>query len=754
MLNASWFNQLQESQMTKLTIALAGNPNAGKSTIFNYFTGLRQHTGNWPGKTVAKRSGRKTYKGTELEFVDLPGSYSLAAFSPDEIVAREFLLSEHPDAIICVVDATNLERNLYLVVQLLELGTSVVVALNMVDQAEAMGIQINTHRLSELLGGIPVVPTTASRGIGIDRLLGVAIDYISSQGNSTEGECSCQCDKSNGFRVDYGQQIESAIMRISDNVETAPPALNGYCSRWLAIKLLENETDLVEKIKAMPEGSSVIGQAQSEIQQLETIYQDDVDIVTADLRYTTVSDINSDVTRQLHPGRRAISQKIDDILTHRLLGLPLFLLIMFLVFRLVIDVSAPFLDWVDSVISGPVTTGLTLLLTAFGAAEWLQSLIIDGIVAGVGGILTFIPGLIVLFFFLAILEDTGYMARAAFVMDRFMQYIGLHGKSVIPLMLGFGCAVPAVYATRTIANRRDRLLTALLIPFMSCSARLPVYVVFAMAFFGERASTVIWAMYVLGVIVAIGLGFLLSRTILKPDTHSAFVLELPPYRLPTFRSLSIHTWENTREFVQKAGTVILAISVILWFLLNLPWGVANQEDSYYGQLSTAVAPVLEPTGFGSYENSGALITGLIAKELVVSTLSQVYLGGEESNIDAPVELSQLGSEIKEAVIGIGQATVDAIKTLISIIPGINLMGGEAVVEDTALSRAIQNHFSPLAAVAFLIFVLLYVPCIATMGAIKQEFGGRWATSAAIYQTVIAWLAAVIIFQGGRLIGVG
>jgi ferrous iron transport protein B len=365
--------------------------------------------------------------------------------------------------------------------------------------------------------------------------------------------------------------------------------------------------------------------------------------------------------------------------------------------------------------------------------------------------MTFVPGLVALFFFLALLEDSGYMARAAFVMDRFMQFIGLHGKSVIPLMLGFGCAVPAIYATRTLSSRRDRLLTALLVPFMSCSARLPVYVVFTLAFFGNRAGTVIWMMYVLGVLVAVLLGFIFSRTVLKPDEKTAFVLELPPYRRPTLKSLSIHTWENTSEFIHKAGTVILGISMILWLLLHLPWGVATQEESYYGQASAAIAPALEPAGFGNYETSGALLTGLIAKELVVSTLSQIYT---EDNTNDDVTPATLGEEFAGAITGFGKATVDAGRSLVSILPGVNLIGDDDKIEDTSLSQALQVNFSPLSGIAFLVFVLLYIPCIATMGAIKQEFGLGWASTAAVYQTTIAWLAAVLVFQGGQMLGYG
>ena len=744
--------------MADLTIALAGNPNAGKSTIFNALTGLRQHTGNWPGKTVERKTGTCTHDGVTIEFVDLPGTYSLAAYSPDEIIARDFIVNERPDAVICVIDTTNMERNLYLAVQVLEMGVPVILALNMFDQAQSLGIEVDLEQLSQLVGGAPVIPTSANKGKGIDQLLAATVQYVGVACDGEPGQrCHCGRETPAAFQVSYGKEIEMAIRQLSESTETHRLPLNGYCSRWLALKLLEGEKDIVEYVNNLPDGSAVIEDTRSKVTHLESIFGDDVDIITADHRYGTVSGISRQVCHHSSPGRVTLTERIDRIATNRLTGLPIFLLVMYLIFRLVIDVSTPYLNWVDSVINGPVVNGLSFILIQLGAAEWLHSLVIDGIVAGVGGILTFVPGLIFLFLFLALLEDSGYMARAAFVMDRFMQHIGLNGKSVIPFMLGFGCAVPAIYATRTIANRRNRLLTALLIPFMSCAARLPIYVVFALAFFGARASTVIWLMYVLGVVVAILIGFIFSRTVLKPDERSAFLLELPPYRLPTLKVLTFHTWENTRKFIKNAGTVILAISIILWFLLHLPWGVTNQEESLYGRLSTAIVPVLEPTGFGNYETSGALITGLIAKELVVSTLSQIYTGAEveEATLSSIEEgPPSFGAEITGIVVGFVQATGDALRSLLSIVPGVNLVDDGGTVEDTALSQALQTHFSPLAAVAFLIFVLLYIPCIATMAAIKQEFGGRWAVSAALYQTAVAWLAAVLVFQGGRILGFG
>lgn len=744
--------------MPDLTVALAGNPNAGKSTIFNALTGLRQHTGNWPGKTVEKKIGKRNFGAATIEFVDLPGTYSLSAYSPDEIVARDYIISAQPDAVICVIDATNLERNLYLVVQTIELGVPVVVALNMIDQAQALGIDIDQNELSQLLGGVPVVPTVASRRQGLDQLLAITCECATSHcsrrtGRKARGHCRCHHRTGAVFQVNYGQEIETALADLSSAAEINHLPLNGYCPRWLSLKLLEQDEAIVKDVRELPGGAEVCAFAQEQANSLMNFFGDDLDIITADHRYGTIRDISRQVNQRKAEDARSLTDRIDRFATNRLLGLPLFLLVMYLIFRLVIDVSTPYLDWVDQIINVSIAGGLASLLTTLGAPLWFHSLVIDGIVAGVGGILTFVPGLIALFFFLALLEDSGYLARAAFVMDRFMQQIGLHGKSVIPLMLGFGCAVPAIYATRTIASRRDRLLTALLIPFMSCSARLPVYVVFALAFFGAQAGTVIWLMYLLGIVVAILIGAVLSRTVLKPHEQTAFVMELPPYRLPTLKALGLHTWGNTSEFVKRAGTVILAISVVLWLLLNLPWGVTDQRDSYYGQLSSAITPALEPTGFGSYETSGALITGFIAKEMVVSTLAQIYVGeaGDQNLAETPD--NSLGSQLVQIIKGFFLATIDALKTLVSIIPGINLVG-DGAVEDTTLSQALRLNFTPLSAFAFLVFVLLYVPCMATIGAIKQEFGGRWATSAAVYQTVIAWLAAVLIFQVGRLLGFG
>ncbi|MBN8581161.1 MAG: ferrous iron transport protein B [Anaerolineae bacterium] len=553
------------------------------------------------------------------------------------------------------------------------------------------------------------------------------------------------------FKLDYGGKIEREIEKLMAAFDGMNFDTGRYPKRWLALKLLEADADILERMQTVPDGEKIIALAKQGSDHVQSMLGDEFDLLTADRRYGFINGIVRQSLHRPSMDRITLTDRIDDVVTHKWFGLPVFFAVMYVVFRLVIDVSSPFLDWTDSVINGPIANLFRFLLDLAPAPAWIHSLVIDGIVAGVGGVLVFVPGLLILYFFLALLEDSGYMSRAAFVMDRFMRVVGLHGKSFIPMILGFGCAVPAIYATRTIASRRDRILTALLVPLMSCSARLPVYVVFGLAFFGARAGTVIWAMYALGILVAMLAGMVFTRTILKPDASSAFVLELPPYRQPALKSILIHMWENTSEFIRKAGTMIFVTSVVMWFLLNLPWGVENQRDSYFGTVSGAISPVFAPLGFGNWETGGALVTGFVAKEIVVSTMSQIYLGGEEVLEAEPKTFS-------EDLIGIGRgfldATISSGKILISIIPGVNLVDEETESEDTALSLALRESFTPLSALALLIFVLLYVPCVATLGAIKHEFGTSWAVVSAVYQTAVAWVAAFIVYQGGLLLGLG
>ena len=738
----------------QITLALAGNPNTGKSTVFNALTGLQQHVANWPGKTVEKKEGLCTrVSGVEMTIVDLPGAYSLSAYSPEEIIARDYILQEHPQVVVNVVDALNLERNLYLTVQLLEMGANLVLAINMLDSATAAGLQIDYARLAALLGGIPVVPLTARRGIGLDELLACVL----SAAQQPRGRPP--------FQLDYGREIEAEIAQVcavskqnsaSALLEPAPgadqQAAAGWAvllPRWRAIKLLEGEGDVLEQAAPAADRQAVQQAVQRSQGRLRQFFGDDVDIAITDQRYGFVRGAARQITRQAGPGRLDLTDRIDGVVTHRWLGIPFFLAMMYLIFHLVQNVSTPYLDWVDGVINGPLAHGVSALLSQLHAPAWLQSLLVDGVLAGVGSVLAFVPGLLVLYFFLSLLEDSGYMARAAFVMDKAMAWIGLHGKSFVPMILGFGCAVPAIYATRTLENRRDRILTALLVPLMSCSARLPVYVVFGLAFFRQQSGTLIWALYATGIAVAALAGLLLSKTVLRQQADSAFVLELPPYRLPTWHSVRVHMWANVSDFVRKAGSLIFVASLLIWLLLNLPWGVQDQRQSLFGQISHAIAPALTPAGFGRWDAAGALVTGLVAKEVVVSTLAQIYAPSLPP--PSPTAASA-GAELLGIVTGLGDATVQAGRTLLSLAPGLGSLAPAAPVSDTALSSALRQHFTPLSGISYLVFVLLYVPCVATLGAIKAEFGWRWAALSAFYQTGIAYLLAVLVFQAGRLAG--
>ena len=553
------------------------------------------------------------------------------------------------------------------------------------------------------------------------------------------------------FRIDYGSEVEAEISALSDRLANHPELGRAYPPRWLAIKLLEGEADLVQRVASADGGKDLADAAAGGRGRIESMHGDTADIAIADARYGYVHGVVRQVVDTSAVSRYTVTDRLDMVLTNRWLGLPIFFAVMFVVFKLVVQVSAYFLDWVDAVIGGPVSRWLVAFLELFSAPDWFVSLAVDGVIAGVGAVLVFVPGLVVLYLFLTLLEDSGYMARVAFVMDRVMRFTGLHGKSFIPMILGFGCAVPAVYATRTLENRTQRILTSLLVPLMSCSARLPVYVVFGLAFFGAAAATVITGLYLVGILIAGIVAMVLSRTILRERDDSVFALELPPYRMPTMKALTTHTWQKTKEFVVKAGTVIFVVSVGLWFLMSLPWGVAEQRDSYFGQVSAAAAPIFEPAGFGTWQASGALVTGFIAKEVVVATMAQTYVGEDQAVPARPVPT--VGEDIRDIGSSFVAAADGAVRSTLSIIPGVNLMPAEETdPQDTALSKALATSFTPLAGLAFVMFVLIYTPCVATLSAIKSELGWRWAAFSGLYQFALAWLLAVIVYQVGMFLG--
>lgn len=758
---------------TPQTIALAGNPNVGKSTLFNALTGERQHVGNWPGKTVAKMAGAAQIGGRAFTVIDLPGTYSLNAYSSEEIIARDFITNEHPSAIVAVADAANLERNLYLALQVLELGVPVVLALNMADTARRRGITIDTAALSARLNGLPVVETVGSRAGG----LGALREAIAAQAGPAPRLLPTP--------VDYGQPLEGEIAALQAQIQADPILSYQFRPRWLAIKLLENDEDLRARLSGAGY-HALIEAADAAMDRVAAQTGEDAETLITDRRYQVIAGLLRGIVTRPDGNGETRSDRADRIITHPLWGVPIFLLLMWVVFQFTAYVSAPFLDWIDALVGGPLTRWASAALSAVRLGDtWLAALVVDGAIAGVGGVLVFVPVLFFLYVAVAVLEDSGYMARSAFVMDRVMRSIGLHGKSFLPLIVGFGCTVPAIYATRTLEDEDDRKLTAFITTFMSCGARLPVYVVFGAAFFGAKAGNLIFGLYLLGVVIALLTGFVMKRTVYRHKAPQPFVLELPPYRLPSARNVLRQVRERTAAFVRNAATIILAASIIIWLLLALPvrgGGAFNEVstgDSLFGSVSRALAPLFAPAGFGSWEATGSLITGFVAKEAVVSTMSQIYVeetagegAGTEGEEDAPGfvdDLREIARSFGQAAILTVQETANIVPRTANLLPAVNIgLGdwldrGEDAEELTSLQSALSASFArtagsaergKLAAVAFNVFVLLYVPCMATVAAMRHEFGGRWMLYQVTYTLLVAWLAATVVYQGGLLLGIG
>ncbi len=675
-------------------VGLVGNPNAGKTTLFNALTGARQKVGNWPGVTIEKKEGVRHYQGHDLCIVDLPGTYSLTSYTMEEVLVRDYLLGEAPDVVLQVVDGSNLERNLYLTVQLLELGLPMVIALNMFDELEGKGLRLNTPLLSSLLG-CPVIPTVSSKGYGMEPLLAAVMRTAES---SNAGRRYIQ--------INYGAELEKEIGRLQEKVGEAAE-LEGIPGRWFAVRLLEGDQEVF--LKAAPESlgnSPLHHQIETATARLNKLYPEGIETLIADRRYGFIAGALQETLSRSRANRRELSERIDRFLTHRWLGLPLFLFFLWLLFQGTFSLGAVPMGWIE--------TGISYLSVALNnslPAGPLADLIVDGIIGGVGGVLVFLPNILILFLGISLLEDTGYMARAAFLMDKLMHTLGLHGKSFIPLIMGFGCGVPAIMATRTLESRRDRLLTILITPLMSCSARLPVYILFAGTFFPRRAGNIIFLLYLFGVLMAIAAGKLFSLTILRAQ-GAPFVMELPPYRLPTLRTSLLHTWDRGSQYLRKMGTIILAAAVIVWFLGAFPRNGGQPPaaaDSYIGQFGQKISPALEPLGF-NWQMGVSLLTGLVAKEVVVSTMGVLYEVG--SDIDAH----------------------------------------DSGVLSSALLRA---GIMPLGALAFMFFVLLYSPCLAAITAIWRETGSwRWTLFSVGYQTALAWGIAFAVVMVGKFAGYG
>ncbi len=664
--------------MTKY--ALAGNPNAGKTSLFNLLTGTRQHVGNWPGVTVEKKVGYFKHDQS-VQIIDLPGIYSISPFSIEEKIASKFLLNEKIDGLINIVDAASLERNLYFTIQLLESAKPILMALNMMDVAESYGIKIDVLKMKEYIK-IPIVPMIARKGEGIE-------EFIESMNQEiTVPE----------FHIDYGQSMEVAIEKIIDKLNQIP-GTEDYNQRWLAIQLLEENTIIEELIEEKGDVKAI----KLIVQSLENKIANSASEMIREIRYDWIKNLLAEVVTYGKEENVTWTDRIDAAITNKWLGIPIFLIFMFLTFQATFSwVGTPLQNLLGNWISGPFSNMVIHFLTYIGATEWLKELIVNGIIAGVGGVLVFVPQIFVLFLIISFLEDSGYMARAAFIMDKAMAKIGLNGKAFIPMIVGFGCNVPGIMSTRTMEQPRERLITILLSPFMSCSARLAVYALFVSIFFKEYQSLIVLSLYLLGVIIAILLGFIFKHFLLTEE-ESLFVIELPPYRVPMVRSLLLNTWDKGRNFIKKAGTIIFSMAVLLWFLANFSWSgmIGNINDSFLASLGGILAPIFAPLGFGTWQSGVALISGLMAKEVVVSTMSIVYV-----------------------------------------------TGGDSIAQ---LSTVIQQAFTPLSAYAFMVFVLLYTPCMATLVVMKKETGSwKWSLFSIGYSFTIAWIIAFLIYQIGSL----
>ncbi|MFH1863118.1 MAG: ferrous iron transport protein B [bacterium] len=684
----------EEQFQGEIRIALVGNPNAGKTTLFNALTGAHQKVGNWPGVTVEKKEGVKRFQERDLLFTDLPGTYSLTAYSLEEVIVRDFLFYEKPDLIVQVVDGSNLERNLYLTVQLIELGIPLVIALNMYDELLAKGFKLNADLLGQLLG-CRIVPTVGSKSYGLPQLL-TAIIETAAQKKKVQRT----------VRIHYGLEFEEAIGNLEELL-TAAVLAGSWPRRWFAIRLLEGDNDALTRLNpALLSDHNFYHLLELSVAHLEKLFPEGVETVIADRRYGFIAGALQETLQRTSAGRREITEQVDTFLTHRLLGMPLFLFFLWLLFQATFTLGAAPMGWIEA---GSLWLGS--FLQALLPPGPLNDLIVDGIIGGVGGVLVFLPNILILFLGISILEDTGYMARAAFLMDRLMHSIGLHGKSFIPLIMGFGCGVPAIIASRTLENRRDRLLTILITPLMSCSARLPVYILFAGAFLADHAGNVIFGLYLFGVVMAIMVGKVFAGLLFRAK-GAPFVMELPPYRIPTVRTTLRHMWDRASQYLRKMGTVILAASVIIWFAGAFPrveGEPPSSEQSYIGQLGQFISPVLTPLDF-TWQMGVSLLTGLVAKEVVVSSMGVLY----EVKKDDGVE------------------------------------GGQSLTE------AIHNSgITPISALAFMLFVLLYTPCLAAIICIWRETGSwAWTLFSVGYQTTLAWIIAFLTVNFGKLLGWG
>ena len=720
---------LAKGKRRTINVALVGNPNCGKTSLFNIASGAHEHVGNYSGVTVDAKEGFFDFQGYHFRIVDLPGTYSLSAYTPEELYVRKHIIEETPDVIINVVDSSNLERNFYLTTQLIDMNVRMVIALNMYDELEASGNKLDYTQLSQLIG-VPMVPTVCRRGEGVDKLFHVIIgiyeggDFLSQKGeirseiledlrdwhktyvpdhefgSHKEEEDARPRGYMRHIHINHGPELERSIEEVKKAISQNEDIRHKYSTRFLSIKLLENDKEIENFISTLPNGKEIIAIRNKETLRIRKVMNEDSEQAITDAKYGFITGALKETFTDNHLEKEQTTRVIDSIVTHRIWGYPIFFLFLYIMFEgtfVLGDYPMQGIEWLVDQLGNLIRNNMT--------EGPLKDLLIDGIIGGVGGVIVFLPNILILYFFISILEDSGYMARAAFIMDKIMHRMGLHGKSFIPLIMGFGCNVPAIMATRTIEDRKSRLITMLVNPLMSCSARLPIYLVMIGAFFPNCASFMLLCIYTAGILLAVIMARIFSKFLVKGE-DSPFVMELPPYRMPTSKSIMRHTWEKGAQYLKKMGGIIMIASIIIWFLGYYPQHDAyesvaeQQKNSYIGQIGKAIEPVIKPLGF-DWKLGIGLISGVGAKELVVSTLGVLYTN-------------------------------------------------EGDVENVNLSDRIP--ITPLVALAYMLFVLIYFPCIATFAAIKQESGSwKWAIFTAGYTTGLAWLIAFTVFQIGSLI---
>ena len=710
-----------------INVALVGNPNCGKTSLFNIASGSHEHVGNYSGVTVDAKEGYFDFQGYHFRIVDLPGTYSLSAYSPEEIYVRRHIIDQTPDIIINVVDASNLERNLYLTTQLIDMNVRMVIALNMFDELQASGNTLDYLKLSELIG-VPMVPTVCRTGKGIDTLFHVIIgmyeggDFLDKDGkiradilndlrnwhkeyvpDHDYGSHKEEHEHPNGFyrhiHINHGPELEHSIDEVKRVISVNENIRHKYSTRFLAIKLLENDKDLEKMVAGLPNGQDILAVRDKEEQRLRNSINEDSEQAITDAKYGFISGALKETYVDNHMDKERATRVIDSIVTHRIWGYPIFFLFLYIMFQgtfVLGDYPMQGIEWLVGALGELIHNNMP--------EGPLKDMLIDGIIGGVGGVIVFLPNILILYFFISMMEDSGYMARAAFIMDKIMHKMGLHGKSFIPLIMGFGCNVPAIMASRTIETRKSRLITMLITPLMSCSARLPIYLVLVGAFFPGNASLVMLAIYAIGILLAVLMARIFSRFLVKGD-DTPFVMELPPYRLPTSKSIFRHTWEKGAQYLRKMGGIIMVASIVIWALGYYPnhdsynTVAEQQENSYIGKIGKAIEPVIEPLGF-DWKLGVGILSGVGAKELVVSTLGILYAD------DADADTANLGERIP---------------------------------------------ITPLVAFCYMVFILIYFPCIATLAAIRSESGSwKWSLFAAAYTTVLAWIVAFIVHQVGGL----